>query len=29
MRQIILKEKKIFFWFLGPTRIDLGPTYSH
>jgi len=25
----MLKRKKIFFNFLGPTRIDLGPTYSH
>jgi len=25
----MLKEAKYFFNFLGPTRIDLGPTYSH
>jgi len=23
------KQKYIFLIFLGPTRIDLGPTYSH
>jgi len=22
-------KETIFFLFLGPTRIDLGPTYSH
>jgi len=26
---IILKRNKNIFTFLGPTRIDLGPTYSH
>jgi len=26
----MLKRNKIYFFsFLGPTRIDLGPTYSH
>jgi len=26
---MLKKNKNIFFNFLGPTRIDLGPTYSH
>jgi len=25
----MLKRNKYIFSFLGPTRIDLGPTYSH
>jgi len=29
IRPIILKRTKVFFGFLGPTMIDLGPTYSH
>jgi len=29
MRQKCQKETKIFCNFLGLTRIDLGPTYSH
>jgi len=28
-KTINIKETKIYFWILGPTRIDLGPTYSH
>jgi len=23
------KKKQNYIWFLGPTRIDLGSTYSH
>jgi len=26
---ILKRNKNIFYSFLGPTRIDLGPTYSH
>jgi len=29
MRQIILKRNQNIFCFLGPTRIEVGPTYSH
>ena len=26
---MLKRNKNIFLIFLGPTRIDLGPTYSH
>jgi len=26
---MLKRNKKIFLNFLDPTRIDLGPTYSH
>jgi len=26
---MLKRNKNICFYFLGPTRIDFGPTYSH
>jgi len=27
--KMLKRNKNICFYFLGPTRIDFGPTYSH